>query len=214
MKYRHIVWDWNGTLLNDGHASADAVDKMLKRRNLGELSYQDYQERITFPVIKLYYESGFDFINETYEDMCDEFILNYKANKPMITLQRDVHEVLGCLKKKGARQHIVSASEYRILVQQIEEYGLFEYFDIILGQMDHKAESKLHLATRLIQETQCNPHEVLFIGDTIHDFEVARDAGFDCFLVSNGHCSRNRLHQTNAPVYTSLRDLVETIEVF
>lgn len=213
MTYRHIVWDWNGTLLNDGDASAQAVDSMLKRRNLGALALEDYREKITYPVIQLYYDTGFDFLSESYEDMCYEFISNYKANRHMIALQEKVREVLSYFKNNGIRQHIVSASEAGILVQQIEEYGLTEYFDSISGQQDHRADSKTHLAERLLKELGCDPREVLFIGDTIHDYEIAHGLGAGCCLVSNGHCSTGRLDRTHAPVFSNLGALLNSFTI-
>lgn len=210
MKYRHIVWDWNGTLLNDGHASAEAVDRMLKRRNLGTLSMEDYREKITYPVIQLYYDSGFDFLKEKYEDMCEEFISNYKSNRHMIALHEEVREVLSYFRTKNVKQHIVSASESGILAQQIEEYGLTEYFDSISGLKDHRADSKTHLAERLIKEIGCDPSDFLFIGDTLHDYEIARSLGAGCCLVSNGHCSTERLSKTLAPVFTNLGKLLDS----
>ena len=55
----------------------------------------------------------------------------------------------------------------------------------------------------------CEPDEMLFIGDTIHDFEVAQEAGMRCCLVSNGHCSEERLKATGVPVYKNLTELYE-----
>ena len=57
MKIKHIVWDWNGTLLNDAIASAKAVDDVLKKRNLGEVPLEVYRQKIMFPVVNVYIES-------------------------------------------------------------------------------------------------------------------------------------------------------------
>lgn len=108
-------------------------------------------------------------------------------------------------------QHIVSASELGLLRRQVEHYGLMEYFTHILGQKDNQADSKVHLAMKFLDITHCCPEEVLFIGDTLHDHEVAGEAGFDCCLVANGHCSRSRLESTGAPVFDNLTVLYQTL---
>lgn len=204
MNYKHIAWDWNGTLLNDAQAVAGAVDRMLAGRGLGSLSLKDYQAKISFPVINLYYDSGFDLEKERYEDICDEYIANYRNNHGLIALHTDAVRVLEAFDKRGLQQHVISASEQTLLKEQVAEYGLSRFFESIFGQTNHQADSKLHLALRFIEETGCNPAEVLFIGDTTHDYEVARGAGFDCVLIANGHCSRERLEATGAPVFSSL----------
>ncbi|MCX7771524.1 MAG: HAD hydrolase-like protein, partial [Clostridia bacterium] len=93
----------------------------------------------------------------------------------------------------------------------VQSYGLKDYFIHILGQKGNAAECKAHLAHKLKELTDCKPGEVLFIGDTVHDYEVAKEAGFDCALVANGHCSRSRLEATGAPVYGNLTELYEAV---
>lgn len=209
MKFKHIVWDWNGTILNDAEACAKAVDDMFKKRNLERVTLEAYRKKIVFPVIKLYQESGFDLEKEDYQVICDEYIENYLKYSAETTLQKDAVFVLEEFRKKGLIQHIVSASGSDILKNQVSYYGIGAYFENILGQADNRADSKVDLARRLIGLTGCKPGEMLFIGDTVHDYEVASEVGFHCALVSNGHCNAERLKATGAPVFVSLSDLYE-----
>ena len=48
------------------------------------------------------------------------------------------------------------------------------------------------------------------IGDTVHDYEVAQSMGTDCFLISQGHHSLQRLNKTGAKIFNSLDDLLLT----
>ncbi|MGI6086248.1 MAG: HAD family hydrolase, partial [Acetivibrionales bacterium] len=103
-------------------------------------------------------------------------------------------------------------SDSVVLAQQIKNYGLGSYFVNILGQDNNRADSKTYLAEKLVGLVSCEPYEMLFIGDTIHDFEVAQEVGMRCCLVSNGHCSEERLKATGAPVYKNLTELYENYE--
>ncbi|NLB78794.1 MAG: HAD family hydrolase [Clostridiaceae bacterium] len=212
MNIKHIVWDWNGTILNDTEASCKAVDDMLKKRNLETLTIEMYKDKIVFPVITLYNEPGFDFNCETYQEVCNEYLANYLNNSHIISLHKDAEKILELFKNKGLNQHIVSASDSGVLAQQIEKYGIKSYFVNILGQDNNHANSKTFLAEKLVRMVNCYPYEMLFIGDTIHDFEVAQEAGMKCCLVSNGHCSEERLKATGAPVYNNLTELYENYE--
>ena len=49
--------------------------------------------------------------------------------------------------------------------------------------------------------------KVLLIGDTTHDFEVARELEIDCILVSHGHQDKERLTQHGVPVFDSFNEL-------
>ena len=54
MKYKNVVWDWNGTLLNDVKVGVNTLNDMLGRRGLPLLSVEDYKEKFGFPVIDFY----------------------------------------------------------------------------------------------------------------------------------------------------------------
>ena len=73
-----IIWDWNGTLLDDAEVCREAINKMLKVRNLPELSLSTYRNVFTFPVIEYYKEVGFDFSKEDWEPVAMEFINLYR----------------------------------------------------------------------------------------------------------------------------------------
>ena len=40
MEYKNVVWDWNGTLLDDVKISVDTINVMLERKHLGKLTVE------------------------------------------------------------------------------------------------------------------------------------------------------------------------------
>ena len=56
-KYKYIIWDWNGTLLNDVWLCIEIMNEMLENRNLPSITYDKYREIFDFPVQR-YYEKG------------------------------------------------------------------------------------------------------------------------------------------------------------
>ena len=61
---KHIIWDWNGTLLDDKWLCVESINQALQKRNLPELSDDRYMEVFTFPVQEYYKAVGFDFDKE------------------------------------------------------------------------------------------------------------------------------------------------------
>ena len=53
--------------------------------------------------------------------------------------------------------------------------------------------------------------KALFIGDTIHDAEAARESGCDCVLFSGGHQSRDRLISEKIPVVNNISEILNYI---
>ena len=60
-KYNHIIWDWNGTLLNDRWLCVEAINQALNKRNLPMLTEGKYKDVFSFPVEDYYKKVGFDF---------------------------------------------------------------------------------------------------------------------------------------------------------
>lgn len=207
MRYKHVVWDWNGTLLNDAEACANSINKILESRNMQPVTVEEYKSKIEFPAVNMYKDSGFDFGKESFDDLSEEYIKNYIEQYDSIQLHQDAKKVLAGFMNLGLKQYIVSASGYQILIEQVERYGLKEFFTYILGQDNNRGESKVHLAKKLLGYLNCSPKEILFIGDTAHDYEVSKEAGFDVRLVSNGHSSLEKLLETGAEVYPNLTEL-------
>ena len=54
MRYKHIIWDWNGTLLDDRWLCIEAINKTLTKRNMNTITDNEYVELFCFPV-KDYY---------------------------------------------------------------------------------------------------------------------------------------------------------------
>ena len=58
-----------------------------------------------------------------------------------------------------------------------------------------------------MKQINLSPQEILMIGDTDHDFEVAGVIGIDCLLLSHGHHCSKRLKKTGAKVVQNLMDI-------
>ena len=50
MKYDHIIWDWNGTLVNDAFLCVQIVNQILSERDLSTVDIRFYRENFCFPV--------------------------------------------------------------------------------------------------------------------------------------------------------------------
>ena len=74
VQYKHIIWDWNGTLLNDGWLFVEVMNIVLKRRKMKPITLDSYREIFRFPVKDYYMKLGFDFEKESFESSGLEFI--------------------------------------------------------------------------------------------------------------------------------------------
>ncbi|SHF03663.1 phosphoglycolate phosphatase [Mariniphaga anaerophila] len=208
-----IVWDWNGTLLNDLELSLSCINNLLEKRNLPRLDRQKYKEVFSFP-IKDYYESiGFDFSQEDFDVPAMEYIRLYDSGVENCLLQPRAVETLEYFKTKGMRQFVLSAMHQDMLERTLKHNGIYQFFEGVAGLGDHYAVSKVERGKQLLGKFNIERENAWIVGDTIHDFEVAQELEIRCILVADGHQSKNRLKETGSPVLNNISDLLGVGEI-
>lgn len=203
-----IIWDWNGTLLDDVDISLGTINSLLGERGLELLDEDSYREVFTFPVRDYYTKIGFDFEKEPFDIPARKFIDIYNLRVMDCGLYPEVISVLNHCRETGHRQFILSAMEQKPLVETIQKNNIHSYFAGVYGLDNHYAHSKIEAGIRLMDENSINPGRTVVVGDTIHDFEVAKELGCKSILVSGGHQSRDRLEGAGATVVDRVGELL------
>jgi phosphoglycolate phosphatase len=202
---RHLIWDWNGTLLDDVEACVGAINRMLDRRRLPGIDTPTYRRIFDFPVIRYYTQLGFDLDAEDWNAVAIEFHEHYGELARSATLRDGVIDVLDVLADAVAGMSVLSACEQTILERMLVEHGIRRRFGHVSGLDNLHASSKLENGRRLLETLDLPPHEIVLIGDTNHDHEVASALGIGCILLAGGHQSESRLLATD--LVRSARDL-------
>lgn len=206
-----VIWDWNGTLLNDLGLCVSSINVLLEKRNLLKLDAQKYKEVFSFPVKDYYKTIGFDFCREDFEVPAMEFIELYESQVEYCTLQSGAIDILEFFDKKGAKQYVLSAMHQDMLEKTLKHNGIFHFFEGVAGLGDHYAVSKVKRGQQLISQFKIEKENAMIIGDTIHDFEVAQELGIRCILVADGHQAEERLRKTGAVVTDGLKKLPDLL---
>ena len=211
-RYDYVLWDWNGTLLDDLALNLSVENELLRRRGLFERADKDYYlAHFDFPIIDFYRALGFDFSKEDYADVANEYADTYAAGLDGVRLFDDALPVIDALGDSGVRQVVISATEHRLLCRQVARYDLPGRFESVLGSENNLGKSKVAVAVDWLKTHGADPKRTLFVGDTTHDFETAAAIGCDCALVARGHNSRARLEATGCPVFGDLRGVLRLV---
>jgi phosphoglycolate phosphatase len=208
MKYKHIIWDWNGTLLNDRWLCVEAINQALGKRNLPTLTEEQYKEVFSFPVENYYKKVGFDFDKEHFHVAGDEFVNYYSEHFQNVELHAEAIPVLNQIRKSGRSQSVLSAGKQDFLNDWIKNHNLSDYFIKVLGIDNQYATGKTALGVGWMDKIHYDSIEIIMVGDTIHDSEVAEAMGIDCVLVEHGHVSRKRLETTGRKVISDLNEFL------
>ena len=209
MRPKLLVWDWNGTLLDDMELTYEIENMMLRERGMVQIpSREFYLTNFGFPIIDYYIKLGYDFSIYPYEELAKEFHRLYTAMYKKCALREGAVDTLLAVQALGIPQTILSASNQRRLIEQTDYYGVSTYFGEMLGLQDDYAHSKVDRAKAYIENRNIDPSDVLFIGDTNHDYEVAREIGGKCILLTGGHQGRDVLGRCGVPVLGSLNEVL------
>ena len=187
-KYDYILWDWNGTIVDDLNINFKIINQLLKERNLPTITLQRYKEIFTFPIIEFYRSAGFDCQEYTYNLLVSDYKSAYTAQMHNIHLMPYAESILSEISQKNIRQCIFSASSHQSINNQLLFYNISHYFSEIIAQTDDFAFGKYDLAVQWCNRNSINNTDrILIIGDTLHDYEISQKMGFDCLLISKGH---------------------------
>ena len=195
--YTHVIWDFNGTILDDVDACILCANRLLTAHGLKKIaSKEEYRSLFGFPIIDYYRRMGFDFEKISYADLAVEWVAYYLESSASSTVYKDIPATLEAIRKKGLCQMILSATELNMLEGQVTSLGIRPYFDRLLGLENIQAHSKEEVGLRWREE---NPDAcVLMVGDTDHDAQVAQAIGADCVLLTTGHQNRETLEKLPA----------------
>ena len=207
---KHIVWDWNGTLLNDLGLVVEATNASLALFGAGPVSADEHRRDFIRP-ITAYYEGvvGRPISSAEFEDLDREFHAAYNRGAPSLMLTGGVLDMLGSY---AGTQSLLSMWFHVDLVPAVERYGLTPYFRRVDGLRatvggGHKAPLlKAHLA-----EMGLDGSDAVLVGDSVDDADAAAAVGADAILYTGGFTHVDKLRAVGVPVVDSLDEAVALI---
>ncbi len=205
-----IIWDFNGTLIDDARAALAAVNDMLVKRQQTPIDKVKYSEAVDTPIWK-FYERVFESGSITPEEAMVEFDSGYEKYLPKNPVMDGALEMLQYFASKGITQIVVSASHIDKVSQRLIDLGLYDYFDTVLAHSDYNAGDKTYLAKAYLAERGFSPSDATVIGDCVFDCKMAEGIGARCILTTMGHQTLRELSLTDAVIVSHLREIKNII---
>lgn len=205
-----LIWDYNGTILDDLDLCLKIENEMLMERHMkAGYTREQYRSLFCFPVIEYYYKLGYTFEHESYEQISVEFNERYDEGFSSCRLTDGFLEKIAEAEEKGYQNVILSACQEEKLLKQTEQLGIAGYFRERMGMDNMLAESKVEMAKHWMIRSGVNPDECMYIGDTLHDMETAEAIGIRNYvLAACGHQSYGVLKNASDHAVHNLREVV------
>lgn len=186
-QYDHVIWDWNGTLLDDVDCCHRTISRLLTNHGMPPITLERYRSIFRFPVTEYYRALGFDLIQPPFEAISREWVGLYETLQAEARLYPGMRGLLTELAERGMRSHILTAAHERDVEGLTARFRIRSCFESIHGLDNHHAGSKLARGRALMTVIGLGPQSSILAGDTDHDAEVALELGIDCVLLDEGH---------------------------
>ncbi len=194
MTYRLVVFDWDGTLMDSTgaivRAALDAIEALGwpplapdRIREIIGLGLRESWERL-FPAGR---DEDFSAFVEAYRGRF------FAAENQSSRLYPGMRGLVSELCARGHLLAVATGKSRRGLDRDFERTGLGHRFAASCTADESRSKPDPEMLLSLIARTGCAPGQVLMVGDTEYDLEMARRAGVDAVGVTWGAHPAERL---------------------
>ncbi|MGC4059972.1 MAG: HAD family hydrolase [Aquabacterium sp.] len=183
----HIIFDWNGTLIDDLALAVRGVNHVGASLGVAPIDKDTYRRNFGFPIRDFYTRIGFNFEKNSFEAVMAQYLSLFDSNVRECDLQPGVKEVISWARMARMSVSILSASHEEILQNTLRHHGLETEFDHLMGLQNTTANGKLAIAAELDAKLGHPGKRALMVGDTVHDLDVANAHGWQTVIITRGH---------------------------
>ena len=201
----HVVWDWNGTLVDDLPIVIESVNDALAAIGESPIAEDDYREYYTRPVHRFYDRLLRRPISKDEWSTLDRvFHDRYRAALDRVPLAVDAVEAIDAGADRGWTQSILSMWGEEDLLACATKRGLVDRMALIQGNRNDSGGEKATHLRRHLETLGVAPNLVVMIGDSLDDAAAAASMESWCVLYDGGSHHRAELEETGVPVVDSL----------
>lgn len=179
MKYKQIVFDIDGTLIDNEKAIIYSLQDALLKQAGKQYAY----EQLTF-ALGIPGEDALERLGVTQiPEVMQVWVENMQQYEDLVSVYEGIAELLKHLSEAGYGLGIVSSRTREMYKQDFCKFDISRYFTTVVCADDtvgHKPTADPLLKYMELSETA--EHEIIFIGDSIHDSQCAQNAGVDFAL--------------------------------
>ncbi|TXS36157.1 HAD family hydrolase [Streptomyces sp. OR43] len=204
----HLVWDWNGTLLDDNTAVVGATNAAFAEIGLAPITLEQYREMYCIPIPRFYERlMGRLPTDVEWERMDGVFHRHYTEQREACGLTEGAAELLAQWQLAGRSQSLLSMYGHEHLVPVVRGYGIERHFVRVDGRTGPSGGSKAqHMERHFAALDGISPTYTVVIGDAVDDAVAAAHVGAKAVLFTGGSHSRSSLEAAGVPVVDTLAE--------
>ncbi|MDA2936014.1 HAD family hydrolase [Patescibacteria group bacterium AH-259-L05] len=184
--HKTVIFDWNGTLLNDTKIWWDSIMEIFRVSNATPPTVEEYFTELDSDgsFHNIYQSRGItaslDKLNEIYEAY-------YSAHMYETKLYPTARATLELLEQNKTMLGLMTAQKSNLVLPLLETFDIVEFF----STMHFHIFKKPQVITEIVDQHNLDPQTCFYIGDTPSDIKHAKKAGINAIAFLNGFVPEN-----------------------
>lgn len=193
MKYRLIVFDWDGTLVDSHSAIAECMQEASRELGLAIPERERAAHVIGLGLHDAMRIVAPDLPAQRYPEFIDAYRRNFLAREDVMRPFPGMQELIDTLQGQRRTLAIATGKSRRGLDRALKATGLEGRFHASRCADETRPKPHPAMLLELMAQLNFSRQEALMVGDTSHDLQMAAAAGVDAVAVSYGAHPREGL---------------------
>jgi pyrophosphatase PpaX len=209
MKYKYILFDLDGTLIDTNQLIIDSFKHTYKTHLNRDIEEKEILQHFGEPLITTLRR----YSPENVEALYDTYInFNESIHDNSVSLCSDIKQCLEQLKEMGCVMAVVTAKRSVIAYRGLELFDIMKYFSVVIT-LDDTKEHKPHPAPILkaLEKLGATTEEAIMVGDSIFDIQCAHNAGVKAVQVSWGAALEHMQQETPDYLVNNAMEIVDIV---
>lgn len=194
-KFKYILFDLDGTLIDSGKGIINAVKYALKKYGIDETN-EALLRSFVGPPLNQQFAKCYGFSAEKSLEAVMVFREYYETKGILENeMYKDIDKVLKHLKEQGNFLMVATSKPEKFAHNILAQHDLEKYFDFIGGSLvDGSRVTKIQVLDHVLKTNEINnADEVLMIGDTKYDMIGAKNFNLKTVAVTYGYGTKEEL---------------------
>ena len=185
-KYAAVVFDWDGTVMDSTHSIVVAIQSACADLGLPIPDARDAAWVIGLSLERALYRCVPDLTAEQLPQFLDRYRFHFFGRDDQIKLFDGIVDVLHMIRRRDALLAVATGKSRVGLNRVLEQVRLNDLFNATRCADETVCKPNPTMLLQILEEFELEPEEVLMVGDTTHDIDMASSAGMDSMAVTYG----------------------------
>ncbi|TAL86819.1 MAG: HAD-IIIA family hydrolase [Candidimonas sp.] len=202
-RYAAVVFDWDGTVMDSTHTIVAAIQASCADLGLPVPTAADASWVIGLSLEDALYHAIPTLTSENMPLFLQRYRIHFLSRDPDLKLFDGIAPLFAALKAQGVRLAVATGKSRAGLDRALNSLNLHDQFDATRCADESFSKPHPGMLLELMHELDLAPEQLIMVGDTVHDVQMASNAGVDSMAVTYGAHDKQTLVTAEPTVLVS-----------